>query len=223
MEMLRLVFVLFLFHRPDLAGVSLINSSKVYKYDTFIVFLSTLFISIIRIKHSMSVNNLVREAGRISGFVVFLVLLKTFILDFMVVSGISMSPYLSDGEVILVNKTAYGILNPFSDNYIVRCEGIQRGDVVIYPMNGKYVVKRCRGLSGERVEVSSKNGYSLTVNGEVFPLSETEYRHYKGVVSVPSGMFFAVGDNIPYSVDSRDYGFVSLENIRGKVIKLKKK
>lgn len=171
----------------------------------------------------MGINNLIREVGRISGFVVFLVLLKTSVIDFMVVSGISMSPYLSDGELILVNKTAYGVLNPFSDEYIVRCRGVEPGDVVIYPMNGRYVVKRCRGLEGERVEVSSENGYSLEVNGEIFPLSEIEYRHYKDVTAVPENMFFAVGDNISYSVDSRDYGFVSLENVRGKVFKLKKR
>ena len=40
----------------------------------------------------------------------------------------------------------------------------------------------------------------------------------KDAAQVPDGYILAVGDNYEVSVDSRDYGFVSVKNVLGKVL-----
>jgi signal peptidase I len=40
----------------------------------------------------------------------------------------------------------------------------------------------------------------------------------KNATKVPEGMMFTLGDNMAESRDSRDYGFVSLDSVRGKVL-----
>ncbi|ADK81737.1 signal peptidase I [Sediminispirochaeta smaragdinae] len=73
---------------------------------------------------------------------------------------------------------------------------IKRGDILVYksPFDGKTVIKRCTGLPGD------------TMTGE------------NGEVIVPEEAFFALGDNLPLSDDSRHYGVVSRKAIKGKVV-----
>ena len=58
----------------------------------------------------------------------------------------------------------------------------------------------------------------LNVNEKKIPLTEAQYQKRKHNGQVPQGMILAVGDNYPDSVDSRDYGFVPVENVLGRIV-----
>ncbi len=96
--------------------------------------------------------------------------------------------------------------------------------------NRRNFVKRAIGTPGDRIEIKGGNLY---VNGKLIdeppaiPLdrfyynlreggSETFYTH--GELVVPEGNFFVLGDHNSNSRDSRYWGFVPLEKIRGKAV-----
>ena len=71
------------------------------------------------------------------------VLMKFFILDFMIVDGLSMDPAIRPGTVVMVCKVYYGIKLPPSGRYIVKWRVPREGDVVVfYTPLGEIAVKR---------------------------------------------------------------------------------
>jgi len=109
----------------------------------------------------------------------------------------------------------------------------QRGDIIVfrYPEDeDKDFIKRVVGLPGDTVEIRNK---VVFVNGA--PLDEHGYtqrvdpgvidgainpRDNFGPVTVPAGKFFVMGDNRDQSLDSRFWGYVSAEKIRGKAFRI---
>lgn len=146
------------------------------------------------------------------------VVLKLFVVDLLHVSGRSMMPSIKDGETIVVNKLAYGIVKPYGDSLLVQWSEPKSGDVVIYLYNDKIVVKRCVAVGGDLLEYSINPLYTLEIDGDGIPLNEVQYHNLKDSKYVPDGYILAVGDNYEESVDSRTYGFVSTKNILGKVL-----
>ena len=78
------------------------------------------------------------------------------------------------------------------------------------------IVKRIIGLPGDWIEI--KNGIVL-VNSK--PTSEnfgfTSSISFDEKMKVPESMYFVLGDNRNYSNDSRLFGFVSSDEIIGRV------
>jgi signal peptidase I len=87
-------------------------------------------------------------------------------------------------------------------------------------------VKRVIGLPGDTVEVREKNVY---INGKPFKIDAEKHtdpfiltqgqgavRDNFGPVTVPPGTCFVMGDNRDQSYDSRFWGFVPIQNIKGK-------
>lgn len=143
---------------------------------------------------------------------------KLFILDIRLVSGSSMSPTLRDGSVIAEFKLAWGIPVPFSNSYLVRWSEPEAGDLVIYPWNGRYVIKRCIATAGSPLAFTDKPEYSVLVDELIIPLTRDQYETMKKTERVPENMIFTLGDNMAESRDSRHYGFVSIDSIRGKLL-----
>ena len=129
------------------------------------------------------------------------------------IKGDSMQPNYPNGEFLLTDKVTYRFNPP------------QRGDVIVFkaPVNEEDdYIKRIIGLPGETVSI--KNGH-VYINGKMLEenyLASTLYTsgglflpNDKEVV-VPQDHFFVLGDNRPYSSDSRAWGFVPRQNIIGR-------
>ena len=136
-----------------------------------------------------------------------LVVLQLFIVQVSVVRGHSMSPSLADGDRLLVDRVSHQLM------------GIDRFDVVVlrYPRDPSVdFVKRVVALPGERVRLDHTGLY---VNGVRL---DEPFQHVidPGVVDeriVPEGHYYVLGDNRPISCDSREFGMVEGELVRGTV------
>lgn len=77
-------------------------------------------------------------------------LLKIFVVDFVIAEGRSMLPTVEPGTVIAVNRVAYGLRNPFGPAYLVRWAFPRTGDVVLFRSpDGRLAIKRCGSYRDE--------------------------------------------------------------------------
>ncbi|MBQ9495719.1 MAG: signal peptidase I [Treponema sp.] len=146
------------------------------------------------------------------------ILIKLFALDILHVAGSSMEPAINNGDIVLVNKLAYGIVKPGSREFYVQWAEPKKNDVVIYLHDNKIVIKRCAATGGTPLEYSSNSGYSLHVGEKKIVLTKDQYDAMHTSPRVPGGYILALGDNYDESIDSRSYGFVSVKNIVGRII-----
>jgi len=139
----------------------------------------------------------------------------------------SMEDTLLIGDHLIANKFVYGTYVPGREDKIFKISKPKRGEIVIFrfPEDPKYMfIKRCIGLPGDKIEIINKKVY---VNDE--PLEEPYVYHKDmrvlprrygrdnyGPVIVPEEKFFVMGDNRDYSHDSRFWGFLPYDNLRGK-------
>jgi signal peptidase I len=144
-------------------------------------------------------------------------IIRLFVLNVMRVEGHSMEPTLRPSQIIFVNRLSYGVILPFSDRYLLMWSKPQIGDVVVLRnrKNGKTLVKRCIAREGD--PISYKDGYLSVGSGKTqlgtsFPFEILEYN------AVPSGHIVVLGDNRNNSVDSRAFGFVSVEQVMGRAL-----
>ncbi|MEY4948206.1 MAG: LepB: signal peptidase [Pseudomonadota bacterium] len=146
-----------------------------------------------------------------------------FVQAFKIPSG-SMLPTLQIGDHLLVNKLLYGLRVPVRGTRYLSFFKPERGDIVVfvYPEDrDKDFIKRVVGIPGDRIEIRHKILYR---NGEAVDepfayRSEPEGpapRDNFGPVTVPEGKVFVMGDNRDHSFDSRFWGFVPFEDIKGK-------
>lgn len=159
---------------------------------------------------------------------------KNYILDIRRISGYSMEPALSNGQLVVIWKLAYGIPSPWANRYLYRWRMPQEGDIVLYAIDGRYVIKRCVGTEGAdlnfilnsrgTLEYGQPEDYAvLQLNGRTVPLNRVQLRNLGGFLpqpdrKIPPGFILALGDNAVQSRDSRDYGFVAADSICGALL-----
>jgi signal peptidase I len=77
----------------------------------------------------------------------------------------SMRPNLLEGDVVLVNRTAYSLKVPLTDVVLARLGEPARGDVVTFhsPKDGERLIKRLIAVPGDVVEMRNER---LVINGK---------------------------------------------------------
>lgn len=130
-----------------------------------------------------------------------------FAFNLSVVRGSSMAPGIHDGDRILIDQFSY----LFSD--------VDRGDIVVlqYPLDPSLdYIKRVVGLPGDQVLMTRGQ---LWINGErVEEAYLREVDPYTRIqTEVAPGHYFVLGDNRLHSSDSREFGQVHEDLVRGKV------
>jgi len=154
--------------------------------------------------------------------------IRTIIIQAFKIPSSSMEPTLLIGDHILVNKFIYGIRIPYSDKLFGESKKLyewkkpQRGDVIvfIFPKDrDKDFIKRVIGTEGEKVEIIRNKIY---INDKLiddpwghFIMPRASIEEY-GPVKVPRGSLFVMGDNRDNSQDSRFWGFVNVNEVKGK-------
>ncbi len=165
----------------------------------------------------------------VEAFIIALILalfIRTFIIQAFKIPSGSMLETLLIGDHLLVNKFKYGVKAPFVDEIIIQVSDPQREDVIVFEFPedpSKDFIKRIVGLPGDTVEVRDK---ALYVNDEKQEQPFVRHTDKKmlpirdafGPVTVPEGQYFVMGDNRDESYDSRWWGFVKREKIRGKAL-----
>lgn len=146
--------------------------------------------------------------------IILALIIRTFIVQAFKIPTGSMRPTLIEGDRILVNKFIYKFKEP------------QRGDVIVFRApedKKKDFIKRLIGLPGENIEIS--NGTILINDKAVGESSIIKERYYYNrgdfgkkdtALEVPESAYYALGDNSISSRDSRYWGFVPKEYLKGK-------
>ena len=149
--------------------------------------------------------------------VFFFFLLKLFVLDVKIVQGYSMSPTFEPGDIIFINRLAFGITMPVTRHQLVMWSVPKPSDVVLFmePGSNRNVIKRCAGLPGDPLTVTPQ---ALILRNRVIALTEDQYSVIEGWNTVPEDTVFFIGDNFWRSKDSRNYGFVPYNRLQGKVL-----
>jgi len=160
-----------------------------------------------------------------------------FVQAFKIPSG-SMKETLLIGDHILVSKFAYGTHIPneipflnikLFDDIIFFPKQPERGDIIVfkYPKDEKRdFIKRVIGVPGDLLEVRHQKVF---INGK--PYEDRHARHTEspsdsslvprddfGPVLVPDNHLFMMGDNRENSQDSRYWGFLDINKVRGKAL-----
>ncbi|MRS13014.1 MAG: signal peptidase I [Actinobacteria bacterium] len=127
----------------------------------------------------------------------------------MAVDGDSMEPALHDRERILVTK---GYADPARGD-IIAFAAVDESDSVVK------VLKRVIAVEGDTVEVVGDVAYVNGSMSTVAPRARIGERAGRiGPLIVPRGHVYVLGDNRPYSLDSRFFGAVPLDSVIGKGI-----
>lgn len=125
----------------------------------------------------------------------------------------SMTDTLQPNDYLIVSKQAYSFGEP------------KRGDIIVFKseldldeMHKKNLVKRIVGLPGETIEV---RGGNVFIDGDLLEENYTLSDYTTGEVEkmqIPSKHYFVMGDNREGSMDSRDFGTIKYDDIKGKVV-----
>lgn len=178
-------------------------------------------------------------------FLLFLVIRATLVEAFKIPTS-SMEGTLLVGDFLLVNKAVFGARVPGTDRFLPQLEEPERGDVIVFhPPHepDKNYVKRVVGAPADTLEMRDKKLYRngaevsepyaryLDARGDaVHPdmewqsnhlIASTSPRYHPtrdnwGPLVVPPGSYFVLGDNRDNSEDSRYWGFVARDQIRGR-------
>ncbi|MBI4486013.1 MAG: signal peptidase I [Acidobacteria bacterium] len=168
--------------------------------------------------------------------VILALFIRTFVVQAFKIPTGSMEENLLIGDHLLVNKFVFGPTLSDVEQILLPIGTIDRRDIVVfkYPEEPERdFIKRVIGLPGETVEVRQKKVY---VNGEALDepyahhlqpaatpsefheVTSYDVRESYGPVTVPANQFFVMGDNRDNSQDSRYWGFLPRDHIKGKAL-----
>jgi signal peptidase I len=168
--------------------------------------------------------------------VILALFIRTFIVQAFKIPTGSMEENLLIGDHLLVNKFVFGPTATRLERSLLPVGTVKRHDVVVfkYPEEpDRDFIKRVIGLPGETVEVRDKklyiNGQALeepyahflqpvATPSEFHEVTSFDVRDRYGPVTVPVNQYFVMGDNRDNSQDSRYWGFLPRDYIKGKAL-----
>lgn len=121
-----------------------------------------------------------------------------FVVNIIRVNGVSMEPTLKNGSIIFTSR--------IFDN--IKCD-----DIVVFSLDGTDCVKRVAATGGDKVEF--KDGF-VYING--IKLSNYSYSGEDMVYSISEDELFVLGDNSKKSLDSREFGPISIDSVKSRKI-----
>ena len=146
-------------------------------------------------------NKYIKELIPYVVIIIFVILIRTFIITPIRVNGDSMDPTLKDKEIMILKK--------YDNDY-------DRFDIVVVDdsVEGSNLIKRIIALPNERIKC--KDGI-IYINGkkidDVYSFGTTEdFLEIK----LKGNEYFVMGDNREVSKDSRMFGAIYYEEIKGK-------
>jgi signal peptidase I len=170
-------------------------------------------------------KGILREYLEAAAIAVLLALfIRAFVVQAFKIPSGSMEPTLLIGDHILVNKFVYGIKAPLVNKTMIPIGEPERGDIIvfIYPLDKKKdFIKRVIGLPGDEIRIVNNRIY---INGKPYNDPHGVYKDHGGdnrnlgPFVVPDESLFVMGDNRDHSYDSRYWGFVPMESVKGKAM-----
>ena len=162
--------------------------------------------------------------------VIFVIFARTFVFQQSKIPTGSMIPTLLVGDYIMVNKFAFAPLSSvpplaWVEHLLLPVRDLKRGDIVVfkYPEEPeKDYIKRVIGLPGEVLEVRDRRVY---IDGKPLDETYTIHRNPRGLnadqdnyppTRIPENSLFCMGDNRDNSKDSRSWGFVPRDYVKGR-------
>lgn len=138
-------------------------------------------------------------------------LLRTYVVEARVIPTGSMLPTIQLQDRIIVDKF-----------FFKHFDRIKSGDIIVFHPPEKAhatddFIKRVVGLPGDKVEIKNNHTY---VNGQQLYepyLLDSAGENY-GPVVVPQDSLLVMGDNRNHSADSREWGFLPIENVTGRTL-----
>jgi signal peptidase I len=170
--------------------------------------------------------------------VILALFVRTFVVQAFKIPTGSMENNLLIGDHLLVNKFVFAPTRSTLENRVLPIDPVRRGDVIVfkYPEQpDRDFIKRVIGLPGETIELRNKKVY---IDGKpldepyvhfIFPpdengessapdLPDFDVTRSYGPVMVPERHYFMMGDNRDNSQDSRYWGFLPQEYVKGKAL-----
>jgi signal peptidase I len=167
--------------------------------------------------------------------VIFATFARTYVVQAFKIPSGSMEQNLLIGDHILVNKFIYGpALSPLERRLLPERE-VKRGDIVVFKFPKdpeRDFIKRCMGVPGDTLEMIDKHlflngravhdfGYTYHTDEHVYPRTPfpgdgLRNRDNFGPRAVPQASYFCMGDNRDNSNDSRFWGEVPEDNVKGR-------
>jgi signal peptidase I len=166
--------------------------------------------------------------------VVLALFVRTFVFQAFKIPTGSMENNLLIGDHLLVNKFMFGPTASWLERALLPVREVQRGDVVVfkYPEQPERdFIKRVIGLPGETLELKGRTMFvdgtaldepyvKFMESGELGApkddLGDGDIRRKYGPVTVPVSHYFMMGDNRDNSQDSRYWGFLPREYMKGR-------
>ena len=166
--------------------------------------------------------------------VILALFIRTFVVQAFKIPTGSMEPNLLVGDHLLVNKFVFAPTATPIEGAVLPMRPIRRGDVIVFKFPEepeRDFIKRVIGLPGETIEMRHKK---IFVNGQ--PIDEpyvhfltppsTDFQEVTSLdkretfapVVVPDDRYFVMGDNRDNSQDSRYWGFLPRDYVKGRAL-----
>ena len=187
-------------------------------------------------------RRIIKSYAGIFSFLILMVCFRSAVADWYTVPSGSMQPTIEIGDRVIVNKMAYDLRIPLTNISLKKMSEPNRGDIIVFESEAanNRLIKRVIGLPGDNISmhdevltingkqinyqaISAKNLHNQAIENliglkHIVKYDQTKSTHLASFknVTVPADHYLVLGDNRRNSADSRVYGFVPRDELKGK-------